>query len=121
MRKKITHIPDVLSERLEMLRELETDKQIAKSFAKGAQQAEIDFVNARIQELERELSENEAKATELINKIREIDFIAYTATYQRFIRGLQWKEVAFDHGLTEDSIKKHYYKAMQALHQSKEV
>lgn len=121
MSKKLPYIPDILTERFEMLQELETDKQIAKSFAKGAQQAEIDFVNARISELERALSESEAEAAELISKIKEIDFIAFTAAYQRFMHGWTWKEVASGHGLTGDCIRARFYKAAKALHQSEEA
>ena len=118
---KALYIPDILSERFEMIQELETDREIAKKFSKGARQAEIEFVNDRISELELALSGSEAEAAELIRKIKEIDFIAFTAAYQRFMYGWPWKVIAINHGLTERALKSRYYSAMQALHQSEEA
>lgn len=118
-----SRIYKILDNRFNLIRELENTREVQKNLCKGdnAHQPERDYIQNHISELENILSDGEREASALIEKLGEVDYVAFSAGQQRFMQGLPWDAIAINHGLSVMCIKIRIYNAVDRIEKSEEV
>ena len=107
-------IPALLTQRYELILALDKARDLRHALrASGIAGKEMQFVTEKIQSLEAELSETEAEAQALIDRIDNAEAKIYTTMH--FDTGYPWAEIAEIFGKAEEAVKACAYRALHRL------
>lgn len=109
-------IPEPLTERYELLKELETAYDLLDNLRRGGKDApnEEAFLEQKISSIENSLDAALPFIERIIDQLRD-DSIAWTVARLRFIQGYEWQQAAERLSLTEDMIKSRVYRRFQQV------
>lgn len=107
-------IPALLTQRYELIQALDQARDLRHALrAGGIEGQELQFITEKIQSLEAELSETEAEAQVLIDRIDNAEAKIYTTMH--FNTGYQWSEIAEIFDKRDATIKACAYRALHRL------
>lgn len=104
-------IPELLADRFELLRQLETAYDLLDALQSSGTGAEAEeaFLTQRISGIEEDLGKSEAEAEKLINQLKS-DPVAWTVARLRFMQGYEWAQAAARAGISEETAKSRVYR-----------
>lgn len=105
-------IPEPLAARFELLQELTTAYDLLDGLPSDGAEAEREFLQKKIADIEKELDAGEAVALALLELIHD-DSRAWLAASLRYRQGYSWAEVADMIGGNEPAIKARVYRKMK--------
>ncbi len=107
-------IPALLTQRYELILALDKARDLRHALrAGGIEGQELQFITEKIQSLEAELSETEAEAQALIDRIDNAEAKLYTTMH--FLTGYPWTEMAEIFDKRDATIKACAYRALHRL------
>ena len=109
-------IPAPLTERYELLKELDVAYDLLDNLKRGGKDApnEEIFLEQKISSIESTLDSSLQCCEHIIDQIRD-DSIAWTSAQLHFIHGYEWQQAADRLQLTEEMIKSRVYRRFRQV------
>lgn len=114
MGTKSTLIPEILTRRYDLFRELEDAKYILANLSQQDKsiEAERAFIRQRVETLETELKDSEEETAAIID-ILSRNLTAWTAARLHYFLGLKWEVVASEMGISGDAARSTMVRALK--------